>query len=322
MDDRPFLKPSDIPFGTPRIFELDDPGNDGYPWFVAKPDNEYDGRPSPFWLMHVTERETATKYTLKLTKLMHSFVLALHYESGLGRGAVFSMEKKKDGRKTVWEVKLIEAGAKPASVPKTGGTARGHGVATKSGTFGNPTSEFGPMRNRNDVTVFTRSQARALWTEAVERSFEMVPQSDPESPPEVRAAVIRSRQSALSTFVIFAREAVPPSEFGPGVPLVTDDGGEAKVDRLRHDLFDKAMERNLSMPETGAEVLAMFLAPENRSTTTMAGLLEAILDDFEGFAQLVLQRMSGQENQDRGEFDENVDAEPVELTGENDEQDG
>lgn len=319
MDDRPFLKPSDIPFNKPRIFELDDPGNDGSPWFVAKPDNEYDGRPSPFWLMHVTDREDAKRYTLKLTKLMHSFVLALHYETGLGRGAVFSFEKKKDGRKTVWEAKLIEPGAKPASVPKTGsGRARGTGPGTKSATFGSPTSEFGPMRNRNDVPMFSLPQARGLWTEARDRAYEMVPASDEKSPAGVRAAVVSARQSALATFVIFAREAIPPGEFGVVDAVETEDGVEAKVDRLRADLFDKSMERMLDVPTVGQEVLGMFLT----SKVTMAKLLEEILEDFETFAQMVLQRSSGQENQDRGEFDENVDAEPVEDVGENDEQDG
>ncbi len=316
-DDRPFLKPSGIPFNEPRLFELDDPGDDGSPWFVAKPDNEYEGRASPFWLMHVTDRKDATRYTLKLTKLMHSFVLALHYEHGLGAGAVFSMEKRKDGRKTVWDVKLIEAGAKPASVPKTGGGfASVTKNETRSGTFGSPTSEFGPMRNRNDVTVFTRAQARALWTEAVERAVEAVPSPTDAESPEVMAAITRSRQSALSTFVIFAREAVPPSEFGRGEPVATDPGANAHADTLKAELFDKSMERMLDMALVGAEVTSMFMS----SNIKMATLLENILGDFENFAQLVLQRMGGQENQDVQEFDENVDAPAVDdVEGESDE---
>ena len=60
-EDRPFLKASNIAFGEPRVFELDDPGFDGSPWFVARPDNQYEGRPSPFWLMHVTDRKDATR---------------------------------------------------------------------------------------------------------------------------------------------------------------------------------------------------------------------------------------------------------------------
>ncbi len=138
---------------------------------------------------------------------------------------------------------------------------------------------------------------------------------DPDMP--VGGEIWHAYQAALSTYVIFAREAVPPSEFGPGAPVVTDAGSETKVDGMRQDLFDRALERNLDVSLVGAEVLSMFIG----SNVPMMKLLEQVLGDFENFAQLVLQRMSGQENQDGGEFDENVDA-PAPEEGESDEQDG
>ena len=76
------------------------------------------------------------------------------------------------------------------------------------------------------------------------------------------------------------------------------------------------MERNLDTTATAAEMVELFV----KSPQKLTDLLQMALDDFENFASLVLQRMSGQENQDAGpEADPNVDAPSAE--GEDDEQD-
>ncbi len=315
-DDRDFLKAGNIGFDKPMLLVLDDPGYDGSPWFHSAPDNKYNGRPSPFWLMHVTERESGKKWTLKLTGLMHTAVRDLHEKEGLGANAVFTMTRTREGRKTLWQFVLVQAGSPPAMFPDTAQQTPSSRPQNRATTFGNPTSEFGPMRNRNDVPMFTKRQARKLWEEAIERAREAVPELDPKICSDAECAANQSVfGTVLATFVIFARDAVPPSQFAAGEVRTTDQE-ETRADQLRGDLFEKAIERNLDTTATAAEMVELFM----KSPQKLTELLQMAIDDFENFASLVLQRMSGQENQDAGpEVDPNVDTPSAE--GEDDEQD-
>ena len=112
--------------------------------------------------------------------------------------------------------------------------------------------------------------------------------------------------------MIFARQAIPPSEFAEGAPAEVSPEATAAADELRRELGEKCMEAMLDHQAVRAEIITQYVT----SKITMEQLFTDILGDFETFRQLVLQRMQGEESQELpADIDENVD-EP----GEEDEQ--
>ena len=93
------------------------------------------------------------------------------------------------------------------------------------------------MRNRNDVPMFTKRQGAKLWEEACARAREAVPELDPKTCSDAECAAAQTAYArTLATYVIFARDSIPPSQFAAG-EVRTTEGEETLADKLRGDLF-------------------------------------------------------------------------------------
>lgn len=299
---RDVMKPSNFGFDMPVVFELIDAHQSGRPWYFEKED-EYQGNKTYHYWYAVRQKDSGKEWSLKASSKMHAeAILPLHTEHGLGKGAVFSIEKQKDpndGRKCTYAGVFIQAGnavAPGAGVndgPSTGG-AGGQGRSSGNGSSSSaPTASGGGsvprggpgLKDKYAVYVYSKDQGAACLAWAREQTDAMFADYTDAESGLLPLEILESWQKVYASNVIFAG-GIEAGEWGAAP--VGQRETKHPVDELRAQLFDMMLEANLSVELGGKVLMSIFLDGNRRS---MYDVLREAVHDWDTFATLVRAEM-------------------------------